>query len=161
MNSANNKYPDYFAELYVAGRLADADWNVYFPHRDKGFDFIIEKRAGDKSIIRPVQVKGKYPTATKSDKQVFGINTKLTTQPEMVLAIPYFSPGSKEIPVCIAYMPFSRLKKTKRGFKCEPAKFKNGLPSPRRDSKDFFGEIGIQRLEKEGWSKNESSPKSG
>lgn len=32
---------DYFAELYVAGRLADAGWNVYFPHRDKGFDFII------------------------------------------------------------------------------------------------------------------------
>ena len=32
---------DYFAELHVAGRLADAGWDIYFPHRDKGFDFVI------------------------------------------------------------------------------------------------------------------------
>lgn len=37
------KVSDYFAELFVAGRLADAGWNVYFPHRDQGFDFIITK----------------------------------------------------------------------------------------------------------------------
>jgi len=24
---------DYFAELYVAGLMADAGWNIYFPHR--------------------------------------------------------------------------------------------------------------------------------
>jgi hypothetical protein len=34
---------DYFAELYVAGRFADAGWNVYFLHRDAGFDFIVSK----------------------------------------------------------------------------------------------------------------------
>jgi hypothetical protein len=30
------KISDYFAELFVAGLLADAGWNVYFPHRDQG-----------------------------------------------------------------------------------------------------------------------------
>src|SRR5229473_1817256 len=57
---------DYFAELYVAGRFADAGWNVYFPHRDKGFDFIISKpHAEVGQLIRPVQVKGKYPRVRK------------------------------------------------------------------------------------------------
>jgi hypothetical protein len=27
----NDEYPDYFAELYVAGLMAGAGWNVYFP----------------------------------------------------------------------------------------------------------------------------------
>jgi hypothetical protein len=60
---------DYFAELYVAGRLADAGWNVYFPHGDKGFDFMISKpdQQGGR-IIRAVQVKGKYPTTEKGGK---------------------------------------------------------------------------------------------
>ena len=34
---------DYFAEMYVAGILADNGWNIYFPRRDNGFDFIITK----------------------------------------------------------------------------------------------------------------------
>lgn len=51
--------PDYLAELYVAGVLADAGWNVYFPHRDEGFDFIISKYLGDRIVLRLVQVKGK------------------------------------------------------------------------------------------------------
>ena len=56
------KPSDYFAELYVAGRFADAGWNVYFPHRDQGFDFVISKVIGVDTVLRPVQVKGKYPT---------------------------------------------------------------------------------------------------
>ena len=56
------KTSDYFAELYVAGRFADAGWNVYFPHRDQGFDFVISKVIGVDTVLRPVQVKGKYPT---------------------------------------------------------------------------------------------------
>jgi hypothetical protein len=56
---------DYFAELYVAGKFADEGWNVYFPHRDKGFDFIVSKQdSGAVQILMPVQVKGKYPTST-------------------------------------------------------------------------------------------------
>lgn len=52
---------DYLAELLVAGILADDGWNIYFPHRDEGFDFIISKQVDGREIIRPVQVKGKYP----------------------------------------------------------------------------------------------------
>jgi hypothetical protein len=57
---------DYFAELYVAGKFADEGWNVYFPHRDKGFDFIVSKaNSSGIQMLRPVQVKGKYPTSPK------------------------------------------------------------------------------------------------
>jgi len=64
-----SKTRDYFAEMYVAGILADAGWNVYFPRRDKGFDFVITKHVGSRTIIRAVQVKGKYPGRTKTDKR--------------------------------------------------------------------------------------------
>src|SRR5438128_375171 len=69
----SDEYRDYFAELYVAGLVADAGWNVYFPHRDRGLDFIASKTGGDgQQIIRPVQVKGKYPCKGKTDKQYYG-----------------------------------------------------------------------------------------
>ena len=51
------------AELHVAGLFAEAGWRVYFPHRDDGFDFIAAKPVDGKIVIRPVQVKGKYPEA--------------------------------------------------------------------------------------------------
>lgn len=54
------KTRDYFAEMYVAGVLADAGWDIYFPRRDRGFDMIVSRSAGDSTIVRPVQVKGKY-----------------------------------------------------------------------------------------------------
>ena len=38
---------DYFAELIVAGMFAEKGWNIYFPHRDQGFDFIVSKYMGD------------------------------------------------------------------------------------------------------------------
>jgi hypothetical protein len=49
---------DYFAEMYVAGLFTDAGWNVYFPHRDKGFDYVVMREVGDAVIVRPVQGKG-------------------------------------------------------------------------------------------------------
>lgn len=57
--NAEKRRPDYLAELYVAGVLADDGWNVYFPHRDEGFDFMISKYLGDRIVLRLVQVKGK------------------------------------------------------------------------------------------------------
>jgi hypothetical protein len=32
--------------MYVAGIMADYGWNVYFPRRDKSFDFIITRPHG-------------------------------------------------------------------------------------------------------------------
>lgn len=83
---------DYFAELYVAGLLANAMWNVYFPHRDKGMDFIISKTGTDgKEIIRPVQVKGKYPSLDKGNKatygEVTGVNRQLSRMENQLLGV--------------------------------------------------------------------------
>jgi hypothetical protein len=83
---------DVFAELYVAGLLADAGWNVYFPTRDIGFDFIATRTTSSGIIIRPVQVKGKYPTAGKRDVAPYGFGGWLSQlHQEMVLAIAFFT----------------------------------------------------------------------
>ena len=142
---------DYFAELYVAGVLARRGWNVYFPHRDEGFDFIISKLIGSEMLIRPVQVKGKYPESQKTDKIVYGYVGKLSQfHPEMVLAIPYFPVLIKNShPTCIAYMPWGQVKRHARGFRCEPAGFRNGMPAPRRDYAGFFDDHGLELLESE------------
>lgn len=140
---------DYFAELYVAGRFADAGWNVYFPHRDEGFDFIATKpSASGWPLIRPVQVKGKYPTKEKGDKPLYGFVGELTQlHPDMVLAIPYFAVGGD--PVCVAYVPFTLIKRRPngKGFHCRPAVYRRSAPSPRRDFRHYFDEEGLRRLE--------------
>jgi hypothetical protein len=146
------KIKDYFAELYVAGRLADAGWNIYFPHRDEGFDFVISKTIDGMPLLRPVQVKGKYPSDEKGDKVVYGYVGRLTqTHPEMVLAIPYFS-GTAAVPCCVAYMPMIAVRTHNRGFRCQPASYKGTLARPRRDYLKFFDEAGIKRLDSIMWS---------
>lgn len=146
------KIADYFAELFVAGLLADKGWNVYFPHRDVGFDFIMTKRipTGD-LLIRPVQVKGKYPTDDKGDKDVYGYIGKLEIHPEMVLAIPFFD-QSQNTPGHIAYMPATMIKEHSRGYRCEPALFKSGKAHARRDHRVFLDEQGVANLDQPGFS---------
>lgn len=148
---------DYFAEMYVAGAFADAGWNIYFPRRDHGFDFIVSKSDGrGGQTLRPVQVKGKYPTSAKTDKTVYGFNTKLSqVHPEMVLVIPYFPHGASPAPTCIAYMPLSLVKASSRGYRCAPASFKNGAAAPRREYEKFFDESGLLRLESPEWKNSE------
>jgi len=142
------KISDYFAELFVAGLLADAGWNVYFPHRDQGFDFIIMKRvASGELLIRPVQVKGKYPMDEKGDQQLYGYVGKLELHPEMVLAIPFFGP-TQNTPTYIAYMPAQMIREHTRGYRCQPALFRNGQAQPRRDHRTFFDDDGLKNLEK-------------
>src|SRR5437773_6751115 len=111
---------DYFADMYVAGRFADAGWNVYFPRRDQGFDFIATRSLpNEMQLLRPVQVKGKYPTLEKGNKSVYGYVGDLTQlHRDMVLAIPFFSAKSPEVPACIAYLPSTLLRKHVRGFRC-------------------------------------------
>jgi hypothetical protein len=147
------KVSDYFAELFVAGRFADAGWNVYFPHRDRGFDFIVSKPDGKGSqILRPVQVKGKYPTEEKGDKPVYGYIGKLTQlHPEMVLAIPFFSRAAPEVPICVAYLPLSLIREHQRGYRCQPARFVGGRARPRRDFSRFFGTEGLAMLDSPSW----------
>jgi hypothetical protein len=144
---------DYFAELYVAGTFADAGWNVYFPHRDRGFDFIVSKPDGNGSqILHPVQVKGKYPTGVKGSKVAYGYVGRLSQlHSEMVLAIPFFSAEPSPTLVCIAYIPRSLIRCHSRGFRCQPASFKLGLPIARRDYARFFNAGGLTLMESPTW----------
>lgn len=148
------KTRDYFAELYVAGIFGDAGWAVYFPKRDVGFDFVVSKQVGARMMIRPVQVKGLYPTADKTDKVVYGYRGKLTAvHPDMVLVLPFFAASERGVaPELIAYMPFSEIKQPSGGgYRCQPAQFKSGKAVPRRESVKYFGETGLRVVESPDW----------
>lgn len=147
------KVTDYSAELHVAGRFANTGWNVYFPHRDEGFDFIVSKDVGGVGeIIRPVQVKGKYPTSGKKNNPVYGYVGKLSKMhPDMVLAIPYYSLADPENPVFVAYSPISMIKKHSRGYRCQPAKYENEKPAKRPAFVKFFDEDGLKLIETTDW----------
>lgn len=139
---------DYFAELYVAGIFGDHGWRVYFPRRDVGFDFIITRVFESKVLIRPVQVKGLYPTEMKKEKAGYGYIGKLTQlHDDMVLVLPYFSTDhAGPATVCIAYMPRGEVRRqTGRGFKCTPAKFAAGCAEPRFSFRRYCGSKGFRR----------------
>lgn len=139
---------DYFAEMYVAGLLADAGWDIYFPRRDKGFDMIVTRPTADGTIVRPVQVKGKYATDDKTNKSVYGYVGGLTAlHDDMVLVIPYFTSSDAAAPRLVAWAPRSALRKVARGFAFEPATFVSGHPQMRRDFKHFFGDEGLRALD--------------
>lgn len=141
---------DYFAEMYVAGVLADAGWDVYFPRRDKGFDMVVSRPAGATTVVRPVQVKGKYATDAKTDKPTYGYVGRITAfHEDMILAIPYFTSKSAAAPLMIAWMPRQALRPHTRGWKCEPARYVNGAPEPRPGYGYFFDAPGLTRFEAE------------
>lgn len=138
---------DYFAEMYVAGMLADQGWDIYFPRRDKGFDMIASRPAGSTTIVRPVQVKGKYASEVKTDKKVYGYVGKLTAfHNDMILAIPYFTSKTAAAPSLIAWMARTEIRPHSRGWRCEPARFVNGSPEPRPEFIGYFGASGLSRF---------------
>lgn len=148
---------DYFAELYVAGLMGDAGWNVYFPKRDIGFDFIATFTTTAGVLIRPVQVKGLYPTEVKKDKAGYGYIGKLTQlHDDMVLALPYFSTDKAgAAPTCIAYMPKREVRpQLGSGFKCTPAKFVSGQAQPRETFRSYFGLEGLSAIASSTWGKS-------
>lgn len=144
----NWKSRDYFAEMYVAGVMADCGWNVYFPHRDQGFDLIATRPTEKGTIVRPVQVKGKYPTEGKTNKAKYGFVGRLTAfHDDMVLAIPLFANMTDRAPKHIAWMPRSEIKPmVQNRWRCEPARFVDGSPEPRPGLTIFFDEPGLFRL---------------
>lgn len=144
------KSRDYFAEMYAAGLLADHGWNVYFPRRDKGFDFIITKPVRNQIMMRPVQVKGLYPTEQKNSRSAYGYIGKLSqTHPDMVLALVFFDRGAGgAAPKHVALMPWSAIRtQQSRGFACRPAQLTAEGPKPRRDFAQYFDLCGIQLLD--------------
>lgn len=146
---------DYFAELYVAGLFGDAGWAVYFPKRDVGFDFVATKYVNGQTLLRPVQVKGLYPTLEKKDKAALGFKGELTAvHPEMVLAIPYFSMKTHHSPEAVAYMPHDQFKTpTGGGVRCVPATFKAGQAKARPEFAKYFDQAGLLRIEDPLWGR--------
>jgi hypothetical protein len=144
---------DYFAEMYVAGVLADAGWNVYFPRRDQGFDMMATLPTTGGVLIRPVQVKGKYPTEGKTDKGRYGFVGALTAMhPDMVLAIPLFAGLADPGPMHVAWIPAREIRSTPGGgHRCEPAKFVGGVPRPRSRFVGYFDEAGLAGLAAPDW----------
>ena len=142
------KTRDYFAELYVAGLMADSGWDIYFPMRDKGFDFIASRNLNEKTQVRPVQVKGLYPTKAKTPKSAYGYMGKLTAlHDDMVLALPYFMPDKIEAPVHVAWLLRDDIKLTTKGrFKAQPASYRSSGPEPRRDFWHVFNRDGLARV---------------
>jgi hypothetical protein len=135
---------DYFAEMYVAGLLADAGWDVYFPRRDRGFDMIVSRPCGSGTLIRPVQVKGKYASDEKTDKTVYGYVGEITAfHDDMIVAIPFFTSATVTAPAMIAWLPRSALRPTGRGWRCNPATFASGMPRPRPSYAHYFGPAGL------------------
>src|SRR5579883_1619359 len=149
------KSRDFFAELYVAGLLGDAGWSIYFPKRDVGFDFIATKETPRAIIIRPVQVKGKYPGGNKGDRSSYGYIGPLSQMhPEMALAIPYFPTDQHGVaPTCTAFMPqWAIRRQASKGWACRPAQFTGGVPKPRRKFQRYFDYGGMALMEDTGWS---------
>jgi hypothetical protein len=72
--------------------------------------------------------------------------------PEMVLAIPFFPIASQEVPSCVAYLPWSLIRRHSTGYRCQPAAFKAGVPLPRRDHRPFFDSQGLSLIERHDWS---------
>ena len=143
----------YAAELTVAAQFTHAGWNTYFPQRDQGFDFVVSKYIDGQHILRPVQVKGKYPEANKSDNDCYGYVGRLSRlHPEMVLAIPYFTVESRRIPEIIAYVPRVELRNHSRGYRTQPASFKDGKPQIRPGFQGFFGVEGLKLLQNTNWA---------
>lgn len=153
--SSAPKTRDYFAEMYVAGVFADAGWQIYFPRRDVGFDFVAIKAHEETPLIRPVQVKGKYPIEAKTNKQNYGYDGELTQiHPEMVLAVPFFSSKNASAPECIAYMPRGQLRprSTPNRYYTFPALFRDGKTVARRDFRKFFDDHGLLLLTSKSFS---------
>jgi hypothetical protein len=146
---------DYFAELYVAGVFGDAGWAVYFPKRDVGFDFIVSNEIAGPVVLRPVQVKGLYPTAERRDRDVYGFAGSLSAvHPDMVLAMPFFAAGGRgTAPACVAYMPFGRIRdRASGGVRCVPRRLREGVPTPRPSMARYFDQDGLAAIEEPGWS---------
>lgn len=149
------KTRDYFAELYVAGLFGDAGWAVYFPKRDVGFDFIVSKDVNGTMLLRPVQVKGLYPTPEKRDQETYGFSGRLSAvHPDMVIALPFFSAAERSTaPVCVAYMPLARMRDRERGgVRCAPCCLVDGMPQARQSYLRFMDQAGLAAVEHPDWS---------
>jgi len=135
--------------------FGDAGWAVYFPKRDVGFDFVVSKQVPGNVILRPVQVKGLYPTPDKQDRDTYGFAGVLSAvHPEMVVAMPFFSAAERGVaPTCVAFMPLAAMRNRERGgVRCVPCSLSQGIPRPRPSFLAFTNHAGLVAVENPNWS---------
>lgn len=152
ISKAPRTFPQ-LAEPHVAGLFAEQGWLVYFPHRDEGFDFVAMREIEGQWLIRPVQVKGRYPTEGKADKPIGYIGALTKIHPDMVLAIPFFETGVVPIIRHVAFMPRTMIRLHAKGYRCLPARFQQGQVRPRGDHQKFFDHEGLKIVSSTNWSK--------
>lgn len=148
-----SRLADYLAARQVASLFADAGWNLFFPQWKRDFDFIAAKAADrGEQMLRPVQVKAKYPSVDQRDRESYGFAGKLgPVHPELVLAIPYFAANRSGRPVCVAFLPMSLIQGHEGEHRAEPARLLNGLPSARPEYARFFDGAGLALIESPDW----------
>jgi hypothetical protein len=143
------------AEFLVLQQFVDRRWEIYFPYRDKGFDFVVSKRIGSQILWRPIQVKGIYPTVKKKDRRDIGLRGKLSRlDPHMVLAMPFFKPGNSRSPVFIAYIPLSKIRqnpKLDRPHWCLAASHRSGSPRKKSQFEQHYDTQGLKEVENPAW----------
>jgi hypothetical protein len=147
---------DLFAELYVAGLFADAGWSVYFPHRDVGFDFIATKVAQPSVIIRPVQVKGRYPEPGRRSRGWLGWEGTLTQiHPEMVFAISFFPTTHESAPLFTAFLPLVSLNPDRtepNNYSVYPGSYNCQTTVQRKMFRPFIGAEGLDLVATAGFN---------
>src|SRR6202000_2790797 len=100
-------------------------------------------------LIRPVQVKGKFPETGANERPTYGYRGDLTLVHEgMVLAIVFFELGSTgNAPRHVAWMPWGKVRKAANGqYFCLPARRDVDGVKPRRDSRQYFDHLGLQAM---------------
>ncbi len=146
-----------FAELYVAAQFADSGWSIYFPQHDVGFDFIATKPVDSKILIRPVQVKGKFPEPNSKPATAYGYKGDLSAMhDEMVLAIAFFDALDKSArapaPAHIAYMPRDKIqRRPDEQYYCRPGVFRDNVCSQRKVFAKYFNVSGLKLVESAVW----------
>ena len=113
--------------------MADAGWDVYFTHRDQGFDLVTTLTTSEGTIVRPVQGEGQIFDEGQTEKgpvtAMLGGRRPSTSH----VVIPLFAGMSDKAPNHIAWMPRSEiLPMTKDRWRGEPARFNGGAPEPPR-----------------------------
>jgi hypothetical protein len=139
------------AELLIASMLVRDGWNIYSPHRDRGFDFVATKKIRGRLCLRAIQVRGCYPVSRTKRKPAYGkIRMKLTElSEEMALVLPFYEPGNRTaMPACVAFIPRAEVRKHKRSklFHCQPATISAGRIRPRKYYRKFFGKSGLRMM---------------
>lgn len=157
-----NHAVDYTAEFRVAADLAAAGWQIYFPSRDTGFDFLVMRDTANDVLIRPVQVTSKLPDVGTTDRKTYGTIRNLSrVHPDMVLAIAFYEHtegGPRHHST--AYLPMSRVvHQTNKKYRCEPARIdEDGRIHHRRDFAGFFDDAGIWMLPRADWATSPLTP---